>query len=281
MIGPGTIETPVVSADQCHTSCAHSTRDSSIAPNAIENRSATAEAPVNGRTRNRARSISGLWWRAVWAANSVEQGDGEHEHADRPRVSPSPAPALDQPERERPDPRGDQHRARARRAAGSGGPGPRAAGASPRPARPGRSAGSPGTPTASSPQRAGRRRPGRARRRIRRRRSRSGPRSWRRSAGNVARISPSEVGVSSAAPAAWRTRKATSIGRLVAAAHAADAATNTATPSRKPRLRRIAVGQAAEQHEQRRVHDRVAVQHPREAVEAVAPKSGTSAGARR
>ena len=60
---------------------------------------------------------------------------------------------------------------------------------------------------------------------------------WRRSAGNVARISPSEVGVRSAAPAAWSTRKPTSIGRLVAAAHAADAATNTATPSRKPRLR--------------------------------------------
>ena len=60
---------------------------------------------------------------------------------------------------------------------------------------------------------------------------------WRRSAGNVARISPSDVGVSSAAPAAWTTRKAISIGRLVAAAHAADAATNTATPTMNPRSR--------------------------------------------
>ena len=60
----------------------------------------------------------------------------------------------------------------------------------------------------------------------------------RRSAGNVARISPSDVGVSSAAPAAWRTRNATNIGRLVAAAHAAEAATKTATPSMNPRSRR-------------------------------------------
>jgi hypothetical protein len=55
----------------------------------------------------------------------------------------------------------------------------------------------------------------------------------RRSGGKLARTSPSEVGVSSAAPAAWSTRKAISIGRLVAAAQAAEAATNTATPARK------------------------------------------------
>ena len=61
---------------------------------------------------------------------------------------------------------------------------------------------------------------------------------WRRSGVVVASIRPSEVGVSSAAPAACTTRNATSIGRLVAAPHAADAATNTATPSRKPRSRR-------------------------------------------
>ena len=69
MSGPGTSETPVVSGDQCHTSCAHRTRDRSIAPKAIENRTATAEAPVNGRTLNSARSISGLLARAVCAAN--------------------------------------------------------------------------------------------------------------------------------------------------------------------------------------------------------------------
>ena len=61
---------------------------------------------------------------------------------------------------------------------------------------------------------------------------------WRRSGVVVARIRPSEVGVSSAAPAACSTRNATSIGRLVAAPQAADAATNTATPSRNPRSRR-------------------------------------------
>ena len=48
----------------------------------------------------------------------------------------------------------------------------------------------------------------------------------------------SEVGVSSAAPAAWTMRKATSMVRLVAAPQAAEAAVNTATPSRKPFSRR-------------------------------------------
>ena len=61
---------------------------------------------------------------------------------------------------------------------------------------------------------------------------------WRRSAAVVARIRLSDVGVSSAAPAAWRMRKATSMVRLEAAPQAAEAPVNTATPSRKPFSRR-------------------------------------------
>src|SRR5205807_1643049 len=68
--GPGAIDSPVTSADQCQTSWAQSTRESSIAPNEAENSNATTDAPVNGRKRNKARSISGLRCRAEWAANS-------------------------------------------------------------------------------------------------------------------------------------------------------------------------------------------------------------------
>jgi hypothetical protein len=55
----------------------------------------------------------------------------------------------------------------------------------------------------------------------------------RRSAGKVARISPNDVGVSSAAPAACTIRNATSASTLLASAQAADAAVNTAMPARK------------------------------------------------
>ncbi len=76
--------------------------------------------------------------------------------------------------------------------------------------------------------------------------------------GNVARISPSEVGVSSAAPAAWTTRKATSIATLVAAPHAAEAATNTRHPEHERPLAPVALGDPAEQDQECGVHDRVA-----------------------
>src|SRR3984957_8726525 len=60
MIGPGAMASPVRSADQPQSSWAHSTIDSSMAPNATENSSATAEAPENGPVLNSAGSISGL-----------------------------------------------------------------------------------------------------------------------------------------------------------------------------------------------------------------------------
>jgi hypothetical protein len=50
----------------------------------------------------------------------------------------------------------------------------------------------------------------------------------------VARIRLTEVGVSSAAPAAWITRKTSSMARLVDNPQAAEAKVKTSTPIRKP-----------------------------------------------
>ena len=61
---------------------------------------------------------------------------------------------------------------------------------------------------------------------------------WRRSGALVASTRLKEVGVSRAAPAACTIRNTTSMVRLLAAPHAADAAVNTITPSRKPFSRR-------------------------------------------
>ena len=67
-----------MSADQCQTSWAHSTRERSIAENAAEKNTATIEAPVNGRNRNSVRSTSGLWWRAQCTGKQ-----GQRQHAER------------------------------------------------------------------------------------------------------------------------------------------------------------------------------------------------------
>jgi hypothetical protein len=61
---------------------------------------------------------------------------------------------------------------------------------------------------------------------------------WRFSGALVARTRLSDVGVSSAAPAACTMRKAMSMVRLDAAPQAAEAAVNTRTPSRNPFSRR-------------------------------------------
>ena len=59
----------------------------------------------------------------------------------------------------------------------------------------------------------------------------------RRPTGYSGRISASETGTVTAAPAPCTTRAATSASQLGATAHAADAATNSAIPPRKTRLR--------------------------------------------
>ena len=60
----------------------------------------------------------------------------------------------------------------------------------------------------------------------------------RRCGGYEASTRLSDVGVSSAAPAACTSRKAISMATLLAAPQAAEAAVKMATPSRKPYLRR-------------------------------------------
>jgi hypothetical protein len=60
----------------------------------------------------------------------------------------------------------------------------------------------------------------------------------RLSAGKHASKRPRDVGVMSAAPAAWATRNATSVSTLLAIAHAADAAVNSTTLTRKLKSRR-------------------------------------------
>src|SRR5919198_565098 len=90
--GPGAMARPVVSADQCYTSCAHSTRESSIAPNAAEKKSATAEAPVKGRSRKSARSMSGLRACSVCRTNAATATTPAPSAA-TVRGSPHPQPA--------------------------------------------------------------------------------------------------------------------------------------------------------------------------------------------
>src|SRR5215469_5217063 len=60
MSGPGAMASPARSADQPQSFCAHSTADSSMAPNDAENSRTTVDAPVNGRLRNNPGSMSGL-----------------------------------------------------------------------------------------------------------------------------------------------------------------------------------------------------------------------------
>ena len=59
----------------------------------------------------------------------------------------------------------------------------------------------------------------------------------RRSGAAVASTRLRDVGVTSAAPAAWNTRKTINSPVLCAVAHRAEATTNTATPTRKPSWR--------------------------------------------
>src|ERR1700760_4540728 len=106
MIGPGATPRPVRRADQPQSSWAHSTIDSSMAPNAIENSSMTTVAPVKARARNRAGSTSGLPDRAQCSANRASRTTAaastsrvraepqpQSPPSTRPRVS-APTPAV-------------------------------------------------------------------------------------------------------------------------------------------------------------------------------------------
>ena len=86
---------------------------------------------MNGRSRNSARSISGLRWRAQWSANSASSDDAASASAVSVRASaPPPGAAFDEPERERADAACDQQRAERVGRTAPGGPGRAAAAAS-------------------------------------------------------------------------------------------------------------------------------------------------------
>ena len=239
MIGPGAIARPVFSADQPQTSCSHSTSDSSIAPNAVENSSATRGAGERPHREQRAVdqriALAGAVRRRTGRAAPPRAASTPIVRGRRPSPRCSP---LTSPKRERADPGGDQHRAqrvgRGHRVAGHlGQPAP----ADDQRGHADRDVDEEHPPPARGDQQAA---DDRAERGGEAADRRPGPDRAVRGArpGRRPGAGPSEVGVSSAAPAAWTTRKATSIGRLVAAAQAAEAAMNTATPSRKPRSRR-------------------------------------------
>ena len=241
MSGPGAMARPVASADQPQTSCIHSTSDRSIAPNEIENSVMTIEEPAKPPARKSAGSTSGLRARrqcptktvsSAAAMPSVASVAVEPQPQSSPRTSARVSPATP-------------------------------ALSSPAPSASGRGTGWPGTfgsrrhPTYSAA------RPiGTLTRKTHRqstatsRPPTTGPSAaarpptavhartdeWRRSSGAVARTRLRDAGVSSAAPAPWTTRNATSDSTLVASPHAAEARVKTRTPTRKPssRLRRSA-----------------------------------------
>ena len=88
--------------------------------------------------------------------------------------------------------------------------------------------------------------------------------TWRFSGSNSGSISPSEVGSISAPPTAWTTRAATSTPTDGAAAQAGAREHEHAEAEQEGALAPERVGPAAGWDEQRREHDRVGAQHPRE-----------------
>ncbi len=103
----------------------------------------------------------------------------------------------------------------------------------------------------------------------------------RRSGGKAASSRPSEVGVISAAPAACNDAERDQRSQTpCAAAQAAEAAVNSATPSRKLTVAAIALGEPAEEHQQRGIDDRIAVQDPRQILEIGAAEIARDVGQR-
>ena len=238
-----------------------------MAPKATEYGAITSAAPVNWRIRNSAGSTNGLAERRQCQTNSAEQDDrGGEARADARRM-PAPVVHLHDREGQRADAAGDQQRAPTGWAAARRGPGPPAASTS-RSACATRPIGTltrkiqrqlavTSTPPTTGPSAAAR--PPIAVQ------VRTAP--PRRSGGKDASSRPSEVGVISAAPAACTTRNATSVSTLLAAAQAAEAAVNSADAEQEAQVAAVALGQPAEEHQQRGIGDRVAVQDPRQVLE--------------
>src|ERR1700678_390860 len=235
--GPGAMASPARSADQPHTFCSHSTIDSSIAPNAQEKNSATSDAPVKFRDRNSDGWISSVRLFIVCTVNSASSTTAA---ASTPTIQAEPHPQS--PPLTRPNVNSAMPPVMRMTPSGSGlsTSCPGTAGSSRQPAA---TAARPiGTLTrntqrqlaaTSSPPTTG---PSAAASPPVAVHTRTAPDL--RSGSYDARIRLSEVGVSSAAPAACTSRNPISIPTLVEAAQAAEASVNTAAPSRNPRSRR-------------------------------------------
>src|SRR5215472_13544206 len=231
--GPGAIARPELSADHPHTLCIQRTMDRSIAPNATANSAVAIEAPAKERMRNKAGSTMGLCDREQWttkpqssaaaAASTTNIEDDVHPQSfpftsanvsaatpamirTAPKGSgrctswPGMSGSLSQPITRAINPIGTLTRKIHRQLTATNNPpitGPRAA-ATP--------------PTAVH--------------------ARTAP--LRRSGGYDARIRPSDVGVRSAAPAAWTIRAAIRRGTLSTTAQTADATVKIAMPRRNP-----------------------------------------------
>ena len=102
---------PALSADQPQTFCSHSTIESSIAPNAVANIVIASEAPEKLRTRNSAGWTSGLARPGAVHGEQAEQYHGAGQGGNRPGRAPAPGAPLHQPERQRPDSGRHQDRA--------------------------------------------------------------------------------------------------------------------------------------------------------------------------
>lgn len=225
---------PVRSADQSQTSWHHSTQDSSIAANATANSTLATDADPNAGVRRRPSGRTGDGCRADRSTNQARRAPAASSVpvTSAPLQSsvlttPSASAAIPAVSRAAPGRSGRPASRRAVAPGSSRAPATRAAAPagtltrkihrqsawvrSP-PATGPRAAASP--PIAVQPRTA----------------------ATRRSAGAAASSRPSEDGTSVAAPAACTTRAATSHHTPGAAAHAADASVNTATPRRKARL---------------------------------------------
>ena len=230
--GPGAMARPIFMAGQCHTDSSHNTSESKNPPNAVENGAIVNVARVKSPIRNSAGSMNGSADRRQCATNKASVTAATAKLSTTPweshpqsfsltiaKVSaamptvisaaahmfgtltswPGTRGSLIQPTSSASRPIGTLTRKIHRQLAMISSPptsGPKAAAKPPMAAQ-----------VRTAPP--------------------------RRSAGNVARIRPRDVGVSSAAPAACSRRNPTRTSTLLANAHAAEAAVNRATPARK------------------------------------------------
>ena len=240
-----------------------------MAPNDIENSSITVTARRSCAPGTGPDRPAGCWTAGSAATNEASSTAAAASSQHREGRRPAPVAALDQAEAERPDAGGDQDGAQRVR------PWHRMAGRvrQPEPAdhqrgQPDRHVDQEHPAPADRDQQAADDRPERGGH------ATGGGPGADRTAAPVRRVAGQHQAERSGREQGRAGRldqpNAISMATLVAAPQAAEAAVNTATPSRKPLLAPVPVGQPAHQHEQRGVDDRVAVEHPGQVAQAAA-----------